>query len=75
MQKFLTSFVIPQDGRYALVATRTDETDPGLLSIYINRVKKVWEAPGGQDFIAGTFPLEKNDQIDSTGTLNVTPSK
>ena len=69
-QAIQSSFVCTTPGRYVAKATRVDgKTD--LLSIYVNRVKKLWPAVETDAEVTGTLRLQTNDVVESTGTLFV----
>lgn len=68
MQSMHAAHVVTVPGTYAIRAVRVPETD--LLSIYINRVRKVQST---EDATSLTVALTKSDLVESTGTLEVTP--
>lgn len=66
-QRFAFSIVIIESGRYTVSAKRLDDD---LLSIYVNRVKKVWDDTG-RPAIMDQLDLQKDDVIESTGELEI----
>lgn len=69
-QAIISSQTIAKTGRYSITTNRRSDTD--ILSIYVNRVRKVSTETGP---IAGIsdIKLEEGDVIESTGELTITP--
>jgi len=68
-QAIQSSFVCTKPGRYVVKATRTDTTD--LLSVYVDRVKKLWTDDPVNQQVTGTLKLSTHDVVESTGTLTI----